>query len=616
MGVVYAVEHTGLPLHYAIKVLRRRFAQRNDLAGRLRAEAQCLAHLASHPNVVRVIDTGSIDDGRVYLLMELLEGRTLREELFYHKSFSPLEAATIGRQLVSALGAAHRLGVIHRDVKPSNVFLTGGGVVKLLDFGVAKVLHEGLLGAARKPLTEPGSLMGTPRYMAPEYLLGGKATDGRVDLYSAGVVLWEMLTGRSAFPLRDDNDQERMKVVHAIVTQGVPPLEAVGFGHLPAALRAVVRRATVADPEQRYATAEAFIGELDEAARANPPSGRTKVIPPSGRTQVMSPAAALGPFTSGQAQRGEETIADEDNTEPDMPYTGAPSGGFSPNAAQTTAHVPAYVPGAPPGYAPGQPAGYPGQPPPGYAGQPPPGHPSQPRPGQPPPGQPPPGQPPLGYSAVAQAHYAGQPPPVPPSLLPSSTTPPGPLRRSVLSYQVVLGSVVFSAGFLCSAAFVWNLTHRPPSTDGSPPHASAITSQGLEPEPVPPAHAEAARAAPEPTAAPPPDAGSAAATPPAAAAEPSKPPPAEAAEPSKPPAEAAEPSKPPPSEMNAAPAPAETVAAPSPARVAEPKPAPAAPPAAPSEPNRGREKAAGKSGTPGANPSPLSPPKRKFRPGF
>jgi serine/threonine-protein kinase len=413
MGVVYAVEHTGLPLRHAIKVLRRRFAQRHDLAGRLRAEAQLLAHLASHPNVVRVVDTGVIEDGRVYLLMELLEGRTLREELFYHKSFSPLEACSLGRQLVSALGAAHELGVIHRDVKPSNVFLTSSGAVKLLDFGVAKVLHEGLLGAARKPLTEPGSLMGTPRYMAPEYLLGAKATDGRVDLYSAGVVLWETLTGRSAFPSRDDNDQERMKVVHAIVTQGVPPLEAIGFGHLPAELRAVVRRATVADPEQRYPNAAAFIADLDAvAARVTPASsGR-------GRAAAAAAAAERGAYAAA-GEAGEETLADEGATDPDVPYPP----GFGPGAATTTAHAPVATGPTGPG------------------------------------------------AATPAAHVPGA------SLLPSSTTQSAAARRRrAISYQVALGAIVFSVGFLLSAFFVWHLTHR---AETATPAAPPLTTQAL-----------------------------------------------------------------------------------------------------------------------------------------
>ncbi len=558
MGVVYAVEHTGLPLRYAIKVLRRRFAQRNDLAGRLRAEAQCLAHLASHPHVVRVIDTGVIDDGRVYLLMELLEGRTLREELFYHKSFSPHEACALVRQLVSALGAAHRLGVIHRDVKPSNVFLTSAGVVKLLDFGVAKVLSEGLLGAARKPMTEPGSLMGTPRYMAPEYLLGGKSADGRVDLYSAGVVLWELITGRSAFPLRDDNDQERMKVVHAIVTQGVQPLEAVGFGHVPAELRAVVRRATISDPEQRYATAEAFLADLDQvAARAASPSGRTQVLPPpSDRTQVMAPTAALGPFTSGQAPHGEETLADEGVTEPDLPLPNVSA--FAPGAAPTTAHAPAM-----------------------------------------------PGYPPVSAYAPPMMMAPGGA-----SLLPSSTTPPKAPGRTMLSYQVALGIVVFSVGFLCSAAFVWNLTHRGgPGADA--PHASAVASQALDPAPSPASTAPA-----EPPAAPP-------AEPPAAPpAPPAEAPPAKA-EATPPPAEPAPPPAEPAPALAQAPAPPAAAqtgaaqAAPPPAEAAPPRDPPSAEAASPGPGgDRGRGKAGGKGAPDGANPSPFAPPKRKFRPGF
>jgi serine/threonine protein kinase len=557
MGVVYAVEHTGLPLRYAIKVLRRRFAQRTDLAGRLRAEAQCLAHLASHPNVVRVIDTGSIEDGRVYLLMELLEGRTLREELFYHKAFAPLEACGLVRQLVSALGAAHRLGVIHRDVKPSNVFLTASGAVKLLDFGVAKVLHEGLLGAARKPLTEPGSLMGTPRYMAPEYLLGGKATDGRVDLYSAGVVLWEMLTGRSAFPLRDDNDQERMKVVHAIVTQGVPPLEAVGFGALPAELRSVVRRATVGDPDHRYPNSDAFIADLDAvAARLNRLSGRTELLhsPDSERTVVMA-----SPVAEGAAAGGEETLADDGQTDPDV-LPAAAGSDFAPGAAQTTMHVPTS-----PAYPP-------------------------------------------------RPHVPGA------SLLPSSTTPPRPVRPGGVSYQVVLGAIVFSVGFLGSAAFVWNWTHR-----GPPPNASvepSVTSQGLDP-PAETAVAEAPGKPPTAEARPPSGPGAPSTTRPEPAPAAPTPPEGATAPPGRPqaPSEGL-PLLQPPSGAGApepAPgggrAPEPPPAAPKPAGGHESAGDPVAPAAGAGDGGKGRVRGGAKP-VEGANPSPFAPPKRKFRPGF
>jgi eukaryotic-like serine/threonine-protein kinase len=627
MGVVYAVEHTSLPRRYALKVLRRRFARRNDFAERLQAEAQCLTHLASHPNVVRVVDTGVLDDGRVYLLMELLEGRTVRDELASHQPFPPSEACALVRQLLLALGAAHRIGVIHRDVKPSNIFLTSAGPVKLLDFSVAKVVNEGLLGAMPKPMTEPGSALGTLRYMAPEYLIGGQAADGRVDLYSAGVVLWEMLAGRSPFPGAGDDEHDRAQLVHAIVTQGVPALEAAGFGHLQPDLRAVVRRATASDPNQRYASAEAFIAELDAvASRSSRPS-------PSERTQVMAQMPAPVPIPAPPRAPAPS------NHEAPRPPLPTPAPGFAPNNAPwafapqggptgTQVYDPGSNPVGPQAYAPN---GAP-MPPPAFAQN---GAPAGPQNGAPA------GVPPFAPPLTAPA-APGYPPQMPQgaSLLPSSATHSG--RRVGISYQVVLGVIIFSFGFLASAGLVWKWTRRAnanPSPDptaqgaGATPGEPVAEVRGDAPPP------DEGRAQPE-AAPPPPEKQAVAevAPPPAPTEVASAAPPAEA--PAPPPAEAAPPA-PPPAEAAPAAPPAEApppppvaqAAAEAPPRPQAPDPAPPPPPVAngggqvaaadpppapPSAGDAGKGKPAVRGGKPseGVNPSPFAPPKRKFRPGF
>jgi serine/threonine protein kinase/tetratricopeptide (TPR) repeat protein len=266
MGIVYAAWDERLNRAVALKTIR---ANISDPAAteRLRREARAAARV-NHPNICQLYDVGS-EDGQFYIAMELLEG----EPLVSRMAEGPLplqEAATITLSTLSALDALHRHSVIHRDLKPSNIFLTPHGV-KLLDFGLARPLDE-----QDVQLTTPGMLMGTPRYLAPENLLG-QSGDHRGDLFSAGVVLYEMITGQPAF-----NGRSVAEVVHAVVYEHPP---ALGGSAAVAAVDRIVHKAIAKRPEDRYKSATAMADELraamttaDSGSIARPPRPITRLI--------------------------------------------------------------------------------------------------------------------------------------------------------------------------------------------------------------------------------------------------------------------------------------------------------------------------------------------------
>lgn len=186
IGAVYAAEHVTLGSHVAVKVLRGAAAIDASEIARLRREAQVQVSI-EHPNVVRVLDLDQLPDGSIYVVMELLQGRSLAARL---KTGGPLpasEAVPIFRQVCRGLAAAHRLGVVHRDLKPGNVFLCDDRVVKVLDFGMSKF-------AEAESLTQDGYTLGTPEYMSPEQCIGAPV-DARTDLYAFGVLMYEATTG-------------------------------------------------------------------------------------------------------------------------------------------------------------------------------------------------------------------------------------------------------------------------------------------------------------------------------------------------------------------------------------------------------------------------------------
>jgi tRNA A-37 threonylcarbamoyl transferase component Bud32 len=266
MGSVYEAKHVGLGTPVAVKVLLPQLARAATIADRFRREAQVSATLKS-PHVIQVTDVDQLPDGRPYLVMELLRGQSLQELLDQNTSLKREEAVDIGLQILLGLECAHALGIVHRDLKPGNVFLdeqSVGRVAKLLDFGIAKVRAS----PEFQSLTRPGMVMGTPEYMAPEQAFSADQADARSDIYSVGVMLYEMLSG--ALPAEGESPLE---VAHQVVTNRVRPLQELCPG-LPQGLFNLVHRAIQPDRNARFENARdmrralsAFVGQLSVAGQ-------------------------------------------------------------------------------------------------------------------------------------------------------------------------------------------------------------------------------------------------------------------------------------------------------------------------------------------------------------
>ena len=216
MGTVYLATHLGLDRPVAVKIIRREFAGDADVADRFLREARTMAKLR-HPNAAMIFDAGNLPDGRHFIVMEFVEGETLSQALAREGRFPASKAVRIATQICDVLEEAHRLGIIHRDLKPSNILLGKRGVC-VLDFGVAKVLASSAESTFTHASTGSGQLIGTPRYMSPEQCLGQRV-GARSDLYSLGVIVYEMLAGRPPFT---DPLQSALLVKQA--TAPAPPL--------------------------------------------------------------------------------------------------------------------------------------------------------------------------------------------------------------------------------------------------------------------------------------------------------------------------------------------------------------------------------------------------------
>jgi eukaryotic-like serine/threonine-protein kinase len=257
MGEVWAAEDLVLDRPVAVKLLGGALAGDGRAAERLRREARAAARLG-HPGIARVLDLGE-QDGRPYLVMELLQGESLAARLARAGPLGPAAAASVVATVADALEAAHRAGVVHRDVKPGNVFLTAAGAVKVLDFGIASAAGEAALTG--------GGLLGTPAYLAPERVLGERATPA-ADIYALGVLLYELLAGRR--PFEADSDIE---LAMAHVNAQPTPLGLVAPS-VPPSLAAACEAAMAKDPAARVPSAAAFADLL----RA-PAVGPTTTLP-------------------------------------------------------------------------------------------------------------------------------------------------------------------------------------------------------------------------------------------------------------------------------------------------------------------------------------------------
>lgn len=260
MGAVFEAQHVHTGRTLALKLLLGEFAEHNEVRDRLLREARVLGAVL-HPSVVEIYDAGFDDEGRPYVAMEMMHGRTLEGLLAARGTLSPQEAAQVGRQLCEALAYVHAGGVLHRDVKPANVYIandaTGKEVVKLFDFGVAGIQIHGAFKDLKR-LTNPGTIVGTPEYMAPEQLFA-QTIDVRADVYAAGVTLYECLTGDVTFP----GDYNVMLQAFS-EGRGAPSLREKR-PDVPVPLAMAIERAAFPDPDKRFQDAMSFARALGEA---------------------------------------------------------------------------------------------------------------------------------------------------------------------------------------------------------------------------------------------------------------------------------------------------------------------------------------------------------------
>ena len=312
MASVYRAQHLAFNEVVAMKVVSSKLMEDEGLLKRFKTEAVVTRRLV-HPNAVRVEDFDTLEDGRPFMAMEYVNGRNLRQVLI-EKKFLPAErAVSIARQSAAALAAAHKLGITHRDIKPDNILLVDNGdgtdTAKVLDFGIAKI-REGStdFGAGYTP-TQTGLVVGTPQYLSPEQAMGkhGSQIDGRADLYSVGVVLYEMLTGQLPF----HSDTTIGLLMHHIHTVPTPAHYLKPELNIPPAISLVLMKALEKDPSKRFQTADEMVTALSApqnwaATAATSGSFEGPVVasaaaPAPTPTPEPAPAAAVKPVTQTPA---------------------------------------------------------------------------------------------------------------------------------------------------------------------------------------------------------------------------------------------------------------------------------------------------------------------------
>jgi serine/threonine protein kinase len=316
MGSVYEAHHEFLETQVALKFLHSELAKRPGLGSRFLQEARVSARIRS-VHVTHVTDVDQTPDGSPYLVMELLHGESLQAAMDRRGKLPVEQAIDFALQILSGLESAHHIGVVHRDLKPDNVFIvpaTGGPLLKLIDFGIAKLRAS---TEFQKGLTRAGAIMGTPEYMAPEQLFAAENVDHRADLYSLGVILFEMLSGRRP---ADGDDVEA--IVASVVSGNVRHLRDLE-PNLPPGLVAVVERSLMSDREARFATAldmrlalAPFAGALSHAGRlAATPEPLT---PPPPQVAAAATPMQTGPSQVFQAERAVPKTLPPDAPEPAM----------------------------------------------------------------------------------------------------------------------------------------------------------------------------------------------------------------------------------------------------------------------------------------------------------
>ena len=281
MGSVYLAEQKWMKRKVALKVLKQDLAQDDAHLARFRLEARLTGNL-DHRNIPRVYDFDQTEDGSLFIVMEFVEGHTLTALISEHGSLDPGRALRLGLQVAEGLQAAHRKGVVHRDIKPDNIMVETGDVVKVMDFGVARLRELESSG-----LTQVGFMVGTPQYMAPEQIEGGEVTE-RTDLYSLGIVLYVMLTGEVPFKAKTP----AAVMMHKL--QQAPPSPRALRGDIPAAVEALVLQMMEADPARRPSD----ISEVVSRLRALVDEGRPRRAEPGSPPALDATVTILAPLSS------------------------------------------------------------------------------------------------------------------------------------------------------------------------------------------------------------------------------------------------------------------------------------------------------------------------------
>lgn len=303
MGAVYKATNITTNRPVALKVMHPEYAQKKDIVKRFMREAKA-ATVITHPNVIEVLDVVNTDTGEPVMVMELLEGEPLDSVLDRRGALPLAEVARIMTPVVSAVGAAHARAIVHRDLKPENIFLARGtdGVVrpKVLDFGIAKILDPSQIneGETKTGATKTGSMLGTPHYMSIEQACGEKDIDHRTDVWSIGIILYVMLSGRR--PYEGENYGQILK---ALMTETPPSVASLVPG-LPAEVVDIVERCMARQKDQRpfdLREVYAVLSRFCDAVHVPPPSMSAAALHEAGSSATLAAASVYTSAVPGTA---------------------------------------------------------------------------------------------------------------------------------------------------------------------------------------------------------------------------------------------------------------------------------------------------------------------------
>jgi serine/threonine-protein kinase len=304
MGSVYRANQTAMSRLVAVKILHPKLANRKDLVSRFRREAKAMSHL-SHPNTVKVLLYGELEDGSLYIVMEHLEGRNLNQTVRNEGPMAFERALPVLIQVCGALEEAHRAGIVHRDLKPENIFLCNQGGLKdfpkVLDFGLAKVTEREMRPGSII-LTQEGMVFGTPEFMSPEQAQGKPLTPAS-DIYSLAVILYELLTGKLPFDARTPIEFLQLHVS----ARPIPLNERVPGKSFPVGLGEVMAKALAKKPEDRYQSAADFAAALKSFVTMS--KGLTAVVPARASASPSSGPISSPPRSSRSRRAGFGLIA-------------------------------------------------------------------------------------------------------------------------------------------------------------------------------------------------------------------------------------------------------------------------------------------------------------------